>query len=145
MAKADYVFKLKRLLEQAAAIIPAEEFCGFGVVVYTSLIRMPILPLCLDASVPDGTSIVEKIAACSYASRRCHDGFHLVSTAWEFTHRNQYFAPFPNQKLQKITYKGNVGARFMTAKLGSLHESVLCTGVASDSDGLLVFLEGETV
>lgn len=135
------VDKLKKLLSSVREIMSAEEFCGVGVVIHEKSAVLPVASLCPSAKLPKCKTLAEEIALCSLANNLCHDGFQLVSSDWVLTKRNQYFAPFIDG-----VYCSNdeaVGARYMAAKHGSLLKSVLCTGLISDRDGLLVFVDGK--
>jgi len=134
--------QLKALLQRTREAIPAEEFCGVGVVVAADLKRLPIASLCRDASIPGQQDLAEQIAECSFYSKPCHDGFQIVSSQWRLVRRNQYFAPFPSEEQRECIGHSNVGSRYMAARLGSLVEGVLCTGLLSERDGLLVFVGG---
>ncbi len=133
---------LKLLLLDIRSLIPDEEFCGVGVIIHISTTGLPIAPLCSTMTLPVKSTLAEQIAVCSFASSACHDGFQLISSDWELTHRNQYFAPFIKDSIPLVD---NVGARYMSAKFGSSLESVLCTGLLNDRDGCLVFVNGELV
>jgi len=138
--------ELKELLKRVRVSIPDSEFCGVGVIVYSSLENLPVAPLCSSAEIPIDSDLAQQIAICSMGSSRCHDGFHLISETWELTKRNQYFAPFPEvDGLMTTTVNGNFGSRHMAAKLGSLLDSVNCTGLLSDRDGMVVFVDGVSV
>lgn len=135
--------KLKELLSGVREMMADREFCGVGVVVHQQFAVLPVVSLCPSAELPKGKTLAEDIALCSLASNDCHDGFQLVSNDWVLTRRNQYFAPF----IKGVTSLNHeaVGARYMAAKHGSLLESVLCTGLISDRDGLLVFVNGKAI
>lgn len=135
--------KLRCLLDEVRKNIPNNEFCGVGVVICSTFEEMPIASLCPGHSLPDRGTIAEKIADCSFSSHPCHDGFHILNEIWELKARNQYFAPF----IEGVELNGNhsVGARYVTAQYGSLLKSVACTGVLSERDGLVVFVNGKPV
>jgi hypothetical protein len=135
--------KLKDLLSSVRRIMSVDEFCGVGVVVYEDTTTLPVASLCPSAELPKCQTLAEEIALCSLANNVCHDGFQLVSSDWVLLKRNQYFAPFINGA--SCSNNEAVGARYMAAKHGSLLKSVLCTGLISERDGLLVFVDGEVV
>lgn len=134
--------QLKTLLQRTREAIPTGEFCGVGVVVATDLQQLPIASLCRDASIPVQQDLAEQIAECSTYNRPCHDGFQIVSSQWRLVRRNQYFAPFPSEEQRECISYSNVGSRYMAARFGSLIEGVLCTGLLSKRDGLVVFAGG---
>jgi hypothetical protein len=135
--------QLKDLLQRTRACIPNGDFCGVGVVVCSSLDRMPIASLCIGADLPIHDDLAQQIAECSLHSNPCHDGFQLISSQWELVARNQYFAPFPLDEERGLSRTNdNVGSRYMAARLGSLIDTVLCTGLLSERDGLVVFVRG---
>lgn len=134
--------RLRSLLLRVRDSIPNEEFCGVGVVVTENLERLPIVSLCTDADFPPQRDLAEQIAECSLYSRPCHDGFQIVSEQWKMMKRNQYFAPFPAEECRELIGSVNVGSRYMAARLGSLIEVVVCTGLLSERGGILVFEDG---
>ena len=134
--------RLKNLPLRVRDSIPNEEFCGVGVVVSADLERLPIASLCTDANFPAQEDLAEQIAECSLYSRSCHDGFQIVSDQWQLVQRNQYFAPFPAAECRKLIGSVNVGSRYMAARFGSLIEGVVCTGLLSERDGIVVFEGG---
>jgi hypothetical protein len=134
--------RLRDLLLRVRDSIPNEEFCGVGVVVSTDLERLPIASLCTDANFPAQQDLAEQIAECSLHSRSCHDGFQIVSEQWQLALRNQYFAPFPAAECRELMGSVNVGSRYMAARFGSLIEGVVCTGLLSERDGIVVFEGG---
>lgn len=139
----DSTEKLKEILAKTRKIIPKEEFCGVGVVVYSRFIDLPVLSLCPDEIYVKKGALIEQLVSVSLASNQCHDGFHLISLEWELTHANQYFAPpLPNVKQKEILGNESRGARYISARIGSLLSSVDCTGVLSDRDGIVIFKDG---
>lgn len=134
--------QLRNLLLRVRDSIPREEFCGVGIVVSTDLERLPIASLCADGNFPAQQDLAEKIAECSLYSRPCHDGFQIVSEQWQLVRRNQYFAPFPSAERRELIGSVNVGSRYIAARFGSLIEGVLCTGLLSERDGIVVFEGG---
>lgn len=134
--------RLKNLLLRVRDSIPNEDFCGVGVVVSADLERLPIASLCTDAHLPAQEDLAEQIAECSLFSRSCHDGFQIVSDQWQLVQRNQYFAPFPAAECRKLIGSVNVGSRYMAARFGSLIEGVVCTGLLSERNGIVVFEGG---
>lgn len=134
--------RLKNLLLRVRDSIPNEDFCGVGVVVSADLECLPIASLCTDAHFPAQEDLAEQIAECSLYSRSCHDGFQIVSDQWQLVQRNQYFAPFPAAECRKLIGSVNVGSRYMAARFGSLIEGVVCTGLLSERDGIVVFEGG---
>lgn len=135
--------KLKQLLLSVRQNMSAEDFCGVGVVIHDKSSVLPVTSLCPNAKLPKCQTLAEEVALCSCASNLCHDGFQLISSDWVLTKRNQYFAPYI--KNVSCSSQETVGARYMAAKHGSLLKSVLCTGLISDRDGLLVFVDGEII
>ena len=135
--------KLKKLLTSVREMMSAEEFCGVGVVVHKKAAVLPVASLCPSATLPKSQTLAEDIALCSLSNNDCHDGFQLVSNDWVLTRRNQYFAPF----IDGVTCLSHevVGARYMAAKHGSLLKHVLCTGLISERDDLLVFVDGKAI
>ncbi len=142
----DRAKQLRHLLANAREIIPENEFCGIGVVLYSDYYALPVFPLCPDQPHKHHDRLVDELVSASLLSNPCHDGFHLISLDFELTHRNQYFAPpLPDSKevlKQPITSRG---ARYVSAQLGSLLPCVCFTGVVSERDGLIIFENGREV
>ena len=82
----------------------------------------------------------------SSLSEPCHDGFQLVSQGWQLTHRNQYFAP-PIDLTISADYlqTKDIGARYLSALFGSKIRGVICIGIVSERDGLVIFQDGKEV
>ncbi len=138
--------KLRKILTQARIIIPDDQFCGIGVILYSEFSHLPVLPLCPDEINIKTNTLADQLVNASLASNPCHDGFHLISSEWNLTHVNQYFAPpIPDLTSNKILGNESRGARYISARIGSLLPSINCTGVLSDRDGLVVFRNGEEV
>lgn len=144
MNKEQDAAKLKLLLQEAYEAFPPGEFCGLGLILYSDIEGLPVVDLCMTSSIQPRGQLVEQIVRASLLSNPCHDGFHLISLDWKMTKRNQYFAPPINQSLdKKIIIRKNLGARYMSALLGSFLPSVVCTGLISERDGPIIFINGE--
>lgn len=142
----DTAKQLREILQNVRKRIPKEEFCGLGVIIYSNIKDLPILPLCPNQAIEKGKELVEQLALASFYSNPCHDGFHLISDKLELTHKNQYFAPqIPAQKDAFDFGLMNRGARYMSAQIGSLIPSVCCIGIFSNRDGLVVFQDGKEI
>lgn len=138
-----HVEKLKSILHEVQNIIPKNDFCGVGLVVYSEFRTLPVLSLYPRIKIT-GIDLIEQIINASRFTSDCHDGFHFISNDWKLTHRNQYFAP-PIPADLRLTDKGNFGARYVSALLGSLLPNVICTGIVSERDGVVVFEDGKNV
>lgn len=133
--------RMQDLLLRIRETIPDAEFCGVGLILYSDVASLPIAPLCPGTNPPEAATLEDGISNASRLSDPCHDGFHLVSDDWRLTHTNQYFAPpLPCDFL--IEGKPGFGARHASALLGSLLPAVICTGVLSAGDSLVVFQDG---
>jgi hypothetical protein len=138
--------RLKRLLEDAKALIPPDEFGGFGVILYSSLNSLPVLPMCGHDLNAEVDNLPDAIARASKLSNPCHDGFHLVSQEGVLTHTNQYLAPPLNRgALTEVKVDRPIGARYLSALLGSKVQGVFCTGIVNASGILYVFEDGRQV
>ncbi len=138
--------QLREILASARSHIPEKEFCGMGVVLYSDFVGLPVLPLCSEQSFEESGSLAERLAQASLYSNPCHDGFHLISNELRLTHTNQYFAPpLPSDAAPFITKTKNNGARYMSALLGSRLQSVSCTGIVSEKEGVVIFEDGKVV
>lgn len=137
---------LKAALEQARHAITEADFCGFGVIVYSDLSQLPVFPLCHRSSEMELVSLGEQIAKVSRLSEPCHDGFQLVTQDWQLTHRNQYFAPPIDSKISADCLPSkDIGARYLSALFGSKISGVICIGIVSERDGLVIFKDGKEV
>ncbi|MGZ8214510.1 MAG: hypothetical protein ACXWTP_08425 [Methylosarcina sp.] len=142
----DWSKQLQKILANARESIPAREFCGIGVVLYSDFKSLPVLPLCPNQLIQQEQNIVDKLVSASLLSNPCHDGFHLISLELEVTHTNQYFAPpLPSSMNIYGRQMKNRGARYVSAQIGSLLPGVCCTGIVSDRDGLVIFENGREV
>ena len=143
---ADNTKKLRGILAQAREIIPDKEFCGIGVVLYSELTHLPVLSLCPNETHVKANTLAQQLVNASLASNQCHDGFHLISPEWKLTHVNQYFAPpLPDSSNRNILGNESRGARYISARIGSLLPNIYCTGILSDRDGLVIFSNGDEV
>lgn len=135
--------QLRIILESTKALIPKNEFCGLGVVMYLMYDGLPVLPLCSDQFFQKSNSLAEQLAQASFFSNPCHDGFHLISDELQLTHTNQYFAPpLPSKVTAYSKPKSTCGARYMSAQIGSLLPMVSCVGIVSEKEGIVIFEDG---
>ena len=140
------VQKIKELLETVNGRLGKSKHNGTGIVVYRRIASLPVVPLCSGMKLPNGGDVTERIAKCSDPANPCHDGFHLLSESWELTHRNQFFAPFPDEASRKHAATLAIfGARRMAALLGSMLSDVICIGVLSSSAQVTVYKQGVAV
>lgn len=133
--------RLTDLLVRVRQTIPDGEFCGVGLIVYSEISELPILDLCARSSGMRSKDLVHGISSASRSTNKCHDGFHLISCDWRLTHTNQYFAP-PIPAGFELRETLGIGARHASALLGSLLPSVICSGVFTGNDTLIVFQNG---
>lgn len=141
---AENVLRMKRVLEDAKNATPKNEFGGIGLILYSNFAQLPVLPLHQNITANNNESLTQQIANASNLTNMCHDGFHLISKEWVLTHKNQYFAP-PIPLDAKLAKRENLGARYMSALLGSFLPSVICIGIVSERDGIAIFESGKEV
>ncbi len=127
----------------------ANDFSGVGLILYyPPAAVLPVLPLAGDnAPVPLPTAnlngSIELLLSTSRFSSLFHDGFHLVdATTLNITHVSQYFAPPIPELLPPIIVGHPIGARFMSAWLGSLLPTVQMTAILSNFNSGLFFRRG---
>jgi hypothetical protein len=85
--------------------------------------------------------VVDFLAEISRPDNDFHDGFHVLSPAFEIQLVSQYFAP-PVIDTPVLPSVRRPGARYMTALLGSKVPGVLATGVATIGQGIVLFANG---
>ncbi len=142
----NYTEQLREVLANARKCIPENEYCGIGAVLYSDFNGLPVLPLCPKQKINMEHSLAEQLAYASLYSNPCHDGFHLISDKLLLTHTNQYFAPpLPFDKAVYADPIHHHGARYVSAQIGSLMSCVYCTGIISEKDDLVVFINGRVV
>lgn len=126
----------------------ADGFSGLGLILYYSPLALPVLPLARNApALPMPTrNLKESIrllrALCQFDSA-FHDGFHLVDAgSLNITHVSQFFSPPIPDIVPDLPTDHPIGARFMSARLGSLLPAVCMTAILSRGEGGLVFTQG---
>lgn len=126
----------------------AERFSGLGLILYYPRLPLPVLPLARSApALPLPTrNLQESIqllhVLCQFDSA-FHDGFHLVDAeSLSITHVSQFFSPPIPDIVPELMTDHPIGARFMSAWLGSNLPAVCMTATLSRSEGGLVFARG---
>ena len=126
----------------------AERFSGLGLILYYPRLALPVLPLARSApALPLPTrNLQESIRLlkelCRFDSA-FHDGFHLVDAeSLTITHVSQFFSPPIPDIVPELMTDHPIGARFMSAWLGSNIPAVCMTATLSRSEGGLVFERG---
>ena len=126
----------------------AERFSGLGLILYYPRLPLPVLPLARSApALPLPTrNLQESIqllhVLCQFDSA-FHDGFHLVDAeSLSITHVSQFFSPPIPDIVPELMTDHPIGARFMSAWLGSYLPAVCMTATLSRSEGGLVFARG---
>jgi hypothetical protein len=132
------IYQLRDLLFSARTIGGAD-FSGLGVVVYTSLEWLPIVPL-RSSSTPDQPTFDVAFDLATVANLRSefHDGFHMISTDGKLTHVAQYFSP-PIVRTAAMDRSRRFGGRYLAALFGSAIGGVHLTGIVSNNFGLAIF------
>lgn len=126
----------------------AEQFSGLGLILYYPRLALPVVPLARSApALPLPTRNFEESirllqALCRFDSA-FHDGFHLVDAeSLNITHISQFFSPPIPDTVPELMTDHPIGARFMSAWLGSNIPTVCMTATLSRSEGGLVFARG---
>jgi len=126
----------------------AEGFSGLGLILYYPPLALPVLPLSRSEStlpVPTGNlqEGVQLLRALCQFDSPFHDGFHLVNASnLNITHVSQFFSPPMPDIFPDLATDRPIGARFMSAWLGSLLPAVCMTAILSRGEGGLVFTRG---
>lgn len=119
-------------------------FSGVGVLISDHPHDLPLSPLRPDGRAQNGRTLAKFLSEISRESSDLHDGFHLLSSDFNVISTCLYFAP-PIVPTLGFDSNRKVGARFLTAMFGSSLGSVIATGVASPSYGVVVFHRGTEV
>lgn len=117
------------------------DFSGIGLILYKDLSKIPIYPLSLKKLDYSTESLVEKLIHISTLSSEFHDGFHLISNDLKLTHISQYFSP-PIVTEAHVNHSKTIGGRYMAALFGSHIEGVELTGIATTTNGIVIFQNG---
>ncbi len=119
-------------------------FVGVGVIVTLDPSLLPIASLRPDLAVRNAGPPVEVLAALSVGTSELHDGFHVLLPDYSIVRVAQYFGP-PVGDPPPLPHGRLLGARYMTALLGSRLPSVIATGIATVDQGVTVFVDGREV
>lgn len=126
-----------------------EDFSGLGLILYHSPLSLPVLPLTrtesrLQLPTRNLQQSIKLLREVCQLKSAFHDGFHLVNaSSLGITHVSQFFAPPIPEIVPKLISANPIGARFMSAWLGSLLPSVCVTAILSKVEGGIVFSQGE--
>jgi hypothetical protein len=127
-------------------------FSGLGLILYAPPMRLPVVSLgdqsLFQPQLPvrEIETIAEVLARISTLESPWHDGFHLIDArAAEMTHVSQFFSP-PLDRAQSLRVSAMpIGARQMSAMLGSMLPIVECTALLTKRGDSLVFRAGAAV
>jgi hypothetical protein len=119
-----------------------EAFSGIGVLISDAPDQLPIIPLRSVSALPTSGSLIATLAHISTPRSEFHDGFHVVSSAWELVRVAQYFSP-PIVTDAVIDRSKLFGGRYLAALFGSALPSVQVAGIASVGFGIAVFESGK--
>lgn len=119
-------------------------FVGVGVIVTSDSSVLPIASLRPDLPFRNVGPPVEVLAALSVATSELHDGFHVILPDYSIERVAQYFGP-PVGDPPSLPHGRALGARYMTALLGSRLPSVIATGIATVDQGVTIFVRGKEV
>lgn len=126
----------------------SETFSGLGLILYHSKDALPVLPLTHaepEFALPTGRiqDSVQLLRALCQSDSRFHDGFHLVEAeSLSITHVSQFFSPPIPEIVPRSPTNAAIGARFMSAWLGSYLPAVFMTAILSRGEEGLVFEKG---
>jgi len=122
----------------------ADDFSGIGLILYKDKAKIPTFPLSIENPNLPKESIVEALIDISKLSSKFHDGFHLISSDFKLTDISQYFSP-PIVEEVFVDRSKVFGGRYMAALFGSLIEGVELTGIATTTNGIVIFQKGVEV
>lgn len=126
----------------------AERFSGLGLILYYPRHALPVLPLVRGApDFPLPTRSLQESIRLLYAlcqsDSEFHDGFYLVDAeSLNITHVSQFFSPPIPDVVPDLAPDHPIGARFMSAWLGSYLPSICMTATLSRGEGGLIFQRG---
>ena len=125
------------------------QFSGIGLIIYDSTNRLKIkhLPLKPEAKIPEIASdnydqLADFLINISADDHPWHDGFHLLNEQGELTH----IAQFVETKIaDNFQWESKNGARYASALLNSLEESIIMTGIIGKNYEPIIFKDGKKI
>ena len=121
-----------------------DDFSGIGLILYKDKAKIPTFPLSIENPNLPKENLVEALINISKLSSKFHDGFHLISSDFKLTDISQYFSP-PIVGEVFVDRSKVFGGRYMAALFGSLIEGVELTGIATATNGIVIFQKGVEV
>lgn len=127
----------------------SEDFVGLGIIVYSALEGLPVIPLGTDAGwspvlpVRGEKSVISTLSALATRQSRRHDGFHLINAeTGDLTHLAQFVSP-PLDAAGRTPPEANPnGARQMTALLTSSLPQVDFTAIVTAEGDVQLYSGG---
>lgn len=140
--------EIQRILIGLAAQRPAD-FVGLGVIVYRSIVDLPVVPLGsrlnIDIKLPisGASNVMKTLASLATRGSSMHDGFHLINAcSGDLTHIAQFVSPPLDFALANPLAIWPTGARQMTALLISSLPQVEFAAVVSATGGVQLYENG---
>lgn len=119
-------------------------FTGTSVVICHALDGLPYCPMTEGWPVVAGASLADNLLAMAHGGNPYHDGFHLLSSSFDFLKVACYLAPRIPDEAPRVSFAGR-GSRFSTAYFMSLLPQVLCVGIVGHRRDVTVFCQGQIV
>lgn len=122
-----------------------QDFSGLGVVVYRGCFEsLPVSPLLqkseIEPTIDESACIARFLLSISQYSNIQHDGFHFIHELKGLTHVCQFVSP-PIPPEHKPKQYG-VGARYRSAELTSLLDSISAVLVVERNGNIRTFVNG---
>lgn len=120
-----------------------QRFSGVGVVVSDHPASIPHCRLVEGWPVVESSSVAESLLDLADQRSLYHDGFHIMSSAFQLTRVGCYVAPrIPDDLSEGCLHQG--GCRHATGLLLSLYPDVICCGVVSVTGASTLFVNGRS-
>lgn len=118
-------------------------FSGVGVIVTADPERLPLTAL-RDERPELDDDLTVALVRLSRPGSPFHDGFHILSPQGQILRVAQYFSP-PILRDVVIDRRRPIGARHVAALYGSVLPGVLMTGIAGQTGGVSIFVDGAEI
>ncbi|WP_333855572.1 diadenylate cyclase [Denitromonas sp.] len=140
MAEHRLAVQLARILDEVACR-GDRHFTGTSVVICRALDGLPYCAMTEGWPVSAGASLVDNLLAMAHGESPYHDGFHLLTSNFEFLKVACYLAPRISDEAPRVSFAGR-GSRFSTAYFMSLLSPAICVGIVGHRREVTVFRQG---
>ena len=135
--------QLKRILCEVARRGDGN-FTGTSVVVCDSVSSLSHCGLAEGWPIVAEAGLGDNLLAMAHSDSPYHDGFHLLTSAFDFLKVACYLAPQIPDGAPLVSFAGR-GSRFSTAYFTSLLPSVMCVGIVGHRREVTVFRQGHVL